>query len=148
MVKRQQQKVIEDQKQVNALAEFAPRIRELLRQYKDKRKLASIAKQLGFHPSRLTEMITKDRNGNYKRMVTPYYVAKFIDGGFMTVEQIVQNRRLDTLPDRVRIYFERMALSRETIQLVLEAQHRGIDLDKILTEILYSNSKKEEASRR
>jgi len=32
---------------------------------------------------------------------------------------------MEDLPDRAKVYLERMALSRETIQLVLEAQNRG-----------------------
>ena len=58
---------IEDQEQIDALEEFAPRIREILREYRAKRQLSSIARQLGFHQSRLTEMITKNGNGEYKK---------------------------------------------------------------------------------
>ena len=36
-----------------------------------------------------------------------------------------------------RLFLERMILSRETIQLVVEAQRRGIDVDKLLETILY-----------
>ena len=42
---------LEDREQVDALAEFAPRVREVLREYRKKRQLASIAKGLGFHPA-------------------------------------------------------------------------------------------------
>jgi len=66
MVKRNNSKHIEDQSQVDALAEFAPKVREILRNYRDKRQLSSIAKQLGFHQSRLTEMITKNEKSEYK----------------------------------------------------------------------------------
>ena len=85
-------------------------------------------------------LITKDANGNYKRKVTPYYFAKFIDSGVMDTSEILGDRRLEDLPDRLRLFFERMLLSRETIRLVLEAQQRGFDIDRILKEILYPNS--------
>ena len=39
----------EDQPQVDALEEFAPKIREILRYYRDKRQLSSIARKFGFH---------------------------------------------------------------------------------------------------
>jgi len=55
MAKKNESAYIEDQAQIDALEEFAPRIREILRSYRDKRQLSSIAKQLGFHQSRLTE---------------------------------------------------------------------------------------------
>jgi len=60
MAKKDASAYIEDQTQIDALEEFSPKIREILRGYRAKRQLSSIAKQLGFHHSRLTEMITKN----------------------------------------------------------------------------------------
>ena len=134
--------IAEDPKQVGALDQFAPRLREILSGYRDKRKLSLIAKKIGVHPSRLTEMITKDSAGKYKRNITPYYLAKLINAGFISVEQLLEGQKIEGLQDRAKIYLERMALSRETIQLVLEAQHRGIDVDAILKNILYPSLKK------
>ncbi len=130
---------IEDQNQVDALEEFAPKIREILRSYRDKRQLSSIARQLGFHQSRLTEMITKNENGDYKKRITPYYLARFIDSGIMDARQLLAGRNIDDLPDRARIFFKRMILPPKTLELVIEAQLRGIDLDRILKEMLYPN---------
>ena len=137
MAKKDDPAYIEDQDQVDALEEFAPRIREILRDYRDKRQLSTIAKQLGFHQSRLTEMITKNANGKYKKRITPYYLARFLDSGIMSVGQILQGGKLEDLSDRPRLFFERMLLSRNTLKLVIEAQRRGIDLDRILQEMLY-----------
>ena len=128
---------VEDDNQVDALEEIAPKVREILREYRAKRKLSYIAKKLGIHPARLTEMITKDGNGQYKRRITPYYLAKFIDGGVINAHQILNGRRLKDLPERARLFFERIILSRETIDLVAEAQGRGINVNRILKEILY-----------
>jgi len=127
----------EDQNQLDALEEFSPQIRKILREYRAKRQLSSIARQLGFHPSRLTEMITKNANGEYKKRITPYYLAKFIDSGVMSVSQILRGRRINDLPDRSRLFFNRMILPKKTIELVVEAQRRGIDIDRILQEMLY-----------
>ena len=128
---------VEDQEQIDALEEFAPKVREILRGYRKKRQLSAIATRLGFHGARLAEMIHKDGNGNYKRRISPYYLAKFIDGGIMTVEEILDGRRLEDIPERLRMFFERMILSRKTINLVVEAQRRGIDVDTLLETILY-----------
>ena len=62
MAKKDESAYIEDRSQIDALEEFSPKIREILRGYRAKRQLSSIAKQLGFHHSRLTEMITKNEN--------------------------------------------------------------------------------------
>jgi len=64
----------------------------------------------------------------------------------MTVRQILGDRRLEDLPDRSRLYFERFMLSRKTIQLVAVAQDRGIDVEKILQEILYPSMKDTDTS--
>ena len=127
----------EDQRQVDALAEFGPTVRKILRGYRKGRKLAFICKQIGIHPARLTEMIAKNGDGDYKRRNTPYYLAKLINGGFMTVDQVLDGRRLEEIPERARVFLERMSISRDTVLLVLEAQRRGINVDRILKEILY-----------
>ena len=137
MGRKAQYGFIEDQEQVDALEEFAPRIREILRGFRDKRQLSAIAQKLGFHQSRLTEMITKNEKGEYKKRITPYYLARFIDSGIMDARQILAGRDIDDLPDRARIFFKRMILPPKTLELVIEAQRRGIDLDRILQEILY-----------
>ena len=128
---------VEDQEQIDALEEFAPKVREILRGYRKKRQLSAIATSLGFHGARLAEMINKDTNGDYKRRISPYYLAKFIEGGIMTVEEILDGRHLKDIPERSRMFFERMILSRKTINLVVEARRRGIDVDKLLETILY-----------
>jgi hypothetical protein len=82
-------------------------------------------------------MINKDGNDNYKRRISPYYLVKFIEGGIMTVEEILDGRQIEDIPERSRMFLERMILSRKTINLVVEAQRRGIDVDKLLETILY-----------
>ena len=127
----------QDEDQTDALEEFAPRVRELIRAYRDKRKLTSIAERIGIHATRLTEMISTNGDGTYKRKITPYYLAKFLDAGIMDVPDILQGRSLDDLSDRQRMFFERMILPRKTLKLVIETKRRGIDLEKILEAILY-----------
>ena len=63
--------------QFEDIEEFAPKIREILRGYREKRQLSSIAKQLGFHQSSLTETITKNENSDYKKRISPYYPVSF-----------------------------------------------------------------------
>jgi len=140
MDKRDRSPYIEDQDQIDAFEEFSPKIRGILMGYREKRKLSAIARQLGFHQSRLTEMITKNERGEYKKRITPYYLAKFIDSGIIDARQLLAGRDIDDLPDRARIFFKRMILPPKTLELVIEAQRRGIDLDRILKEMLYPNS--------
>ena len=130
-----------DEEQLDVYEEFTPKVRQILREYRKKRKLSAIASRLGINPARLAEMINKDDNGCYKRRITTYYLSKFFDGGVMTVEQVLNGRRLEDLPKRAQIFFERHILSRKTIRLVVEAQRGGIDIDKVLELILYPENR-------
>ena len=127
----------QDDYQTDVLEEFAPRVRELIMAYRDKRQLSKIAERIGIHGTRLTEMISQNADGTYRRKITPYYLAKFLDAGIMDVSDILQGRSLDDLSDRQRMFFERMILPRKTLQLVIETKRRGIDLEEILEAILY-----------
>ena len=127
---------VEAKAQVDAYAEFAPRVREILKGYRDKRQLKKVAEKAGINPTRLTEMINTDDNGTHKRGITPYYLAKLIDAGIMSVEDIIDGRKLSDISERPRLFFERMILTRKTINLVVDAQHRGIDVDKLLEVVL------------
>lgn len=126
-----------NEEQMDVYEEFTPKVREILREYRKKRKLSAIAARLGINPARLAEMINKDRQGQYKRKITPYYLSKFFDDNIMTVEQVLDGRDLQELPKRVQIFFERHILPRKTIRLVVEAQNRGIDIDQILELVLF-----------
>ena len=131
-----------DEEQFDVYEQFTPKVRQILREYRKKRKLSAIANSIGVNPARLAEMINKDRSGQYKRKVTPYYLSKFFDARVMTVEQILDGRDLEDLPNRVQLFFERHILSRKTIRLVIEAQRRGIDINRVLELILYPENEK------
>lgn len=118
--------------QVDDLDEFAPQIREIVRH----------RPKVGFPP------VPPDRNDQPKRARrlqkahhVPYYLARFIAGGFMEVRRILDGRNVEALSERARIFFKRMILPPKTLELVIEAQRRGIDLDRILKEMLYPNPK-------
>jgi hypothetical protein len=133
-----------DEEQLDVYEEFTPKVRQILREYRKRRKLSAIASRLSINPARLAEMINKDGNGHYKRRITTYYLSKFFDGGVMTVEQVLNGRNLEDLPKRAQIFFERHILSRKTIRLVVEAQRRGIDIDKILELLLNPKNRNHE----
>ena len=126
-----------EQELTQVLEEFAPRVREILMDYRRKRQFRKISERMGFHSSRLTEMITTNSHGNYKRKISSYYLAKFLDAGIMDVSDILQGKSLDDLSDPQRMFFERMILPRKTLRLVIETKRRGIDLEKIMEAILY-----------
>jgi len=112
--------------------EYARPVRNRLMEYRERRELIFLAERLGFSSPRLTEMITMNRNGEYKRKITPYYLAKFIENDVISVPEILHGKKLDDLPERPRMFFERMMIPRKTLQGVIEARARGIDVDRLL----------------
>ena len=116
--------------------EFARPVRNRLMEYRERRELISLAQRLGFSSPRLTEMITMNRNGEYKRKITPYYLAKFIENDVISVPEILRGKGLDDLPERPRMFFERMMIPRKTLQGVIKARARGVDVDRLLEETL------------
>jgi hypothetical protein len=63
--------------------------------------------------------------------------ARFIESGYMSVGQILNGRKLEDLPRRPRMFFERMVVPQSTLRMVIEAQRRGINIDRILQVLLY-----------
>ena len=119
------------QNQNDLYEEFARPVRNRLMEYRDRRELIFLAERLGFSSPRLTEMITVNKKGEYKRKITPYYLAKFIENGVISVQEILKGKKLDDLPERPRMFFERMMIPRRTLQAVIEARAKGIDVDRL-----------------
>ena len=126
------------------LYEFEPTVREILMDYREKRMLATIARDIGIQPVRLTEMITQDEDGEWKRKITPYYIAKLVDGGYMTVEQILQDTKLEDLSDGQKPFFQRLLISKETLSLIMMAKDRGVDVEGLIKAALGLNTDTEE----
>ncbi|MFC1534745.1 hypothetical protein ACFL7M_15435 [Thermodesulfobacteriota bacterium] len=115
-----------------SMGEFGPAVRKILMDYREKRMLAKIARDIGIQPVRLTEMITQDESGKWKRKVTPYYITKLVDGGYMTVAQVLQGRRLEDLPDGQKTFFQRLLIPKKTLTLIMKAKERGVDVDGLI----------------
>lgn len=65
-----------------------------------------VARRIGVNAMRLTEMITTDEKGEPNRNITPYYLAKFIEADIMSVEEILENKKLADII-RLRMSFFR-----------------------------------------
>jgi len=115
-----------------SMDEFGDEVRKVLMEFREKRMLAKIARDIKIQPGRLTEMITRDDNREWKRKITPYYITKLVDGGYMTVEQILRGRKLEELPEGHKTFFQRAMLSKKTLELFAQAKERGIDVDGLI----------------
>jgi hypothetical protein len=124
----------------DSLELFGPVIREILINYREQRMLAKIARDIGIQPVRLTEMITKNAKGEWKRKLTAYYVVRLVDGGYITVEQLLQGKRLEDFnisPGLVR-FFHRLIIPKQTLALTVKAMEKGFDVEHMLKAALKS----------
>jgi hypothetical protein len=114
--------------------QFASRVRKILRRYRDKLQISTSARQPGFAPSHLTEMITKDGNGDYKRKIPLYCLAKFFDSGIVDPKQILggANSKNHWIASKFSLkenpHSQRHHVPKGIMHLVLEVQERGIDM--------------------
>ena len=108
-----------------------PRIIAELQRAKAERQLSDIAQNTGINNSRLTEFL------NGKRELSLYYLAKFIQGRTMSIEQILQKTRIEDLPiEDQRFIFRIDGQDDETVNLLMEAKRQGVDYKTVLKAIV------------
>ena len=117
-------------------------IRETLMGYREQRMLAKIARDISIQPVRLTEMITTDEKGEWKRKITPYYVVRLVDAGYISVDQLLQGKKLEdyNMSEGLLRFFHRLIIPKQTLALIATGMEKGIDVEGILREKLGLNS--------
>ena len=125
-------------KKDDSLEIFGPVIRDILMGYREQRMLAKIARDIDIQPVRLTEMITKDDKGDWKRKITAYYVVRLVDAGYITVEQLLQGKKLEdyNMSEGLVRFFHRLIIPKETLALIVKSMEKGIDTEAMLKEAL------------
>ena len=126
----------------DSLEMFGPVIREILMGYRKKRMLAKIARGISIQPVRLTEMITTDEKGHWKRKITPYYVVRLVDSGYIRVDQLLQGKKLEdyNMTEGLLRFFHRLIIPKQTLALIVKGMEKGVDVEDILREKLGLNS--------
>ena len=105
-------------------------VRGKLENLKEERLLAATARRIGVSPNRLTEIKDADRP------LTAYYLARMILGDMMTLDELLQGRKLNDLPKKERIFFQRLQLDDEEICLIAAAKDQGTDTKSLLRSIV------------
>lgn len=94
--------------------------------------LADLAKRLesNFGMRHAKNRLSELRSG--KRTLSYYFLQLMIDGGVMTVKQILRGRGMDELTGEERDIVLRLTADREILQLLYEAQQEGLDVKTLL----------------
>ena len=110
--------------------------------YREQRMLAKIARDIGIQPVRLTEMITKDKQGDWKRKITAYYVVRLVDAGYISVDQLLQGKKLEdfNISDGLLRFFHRLIIPKRTLALIVKGMEKGVDVEGMLKAALGSNA--------
>lgn len=92
------------------------------------RKMRSVCREKlnNMNPARLTEIL------NESRELTFYYLGKFINGGIVSLEQILQGKKLEDLPKEDRALLRKLATKDDDIELIWEAEKHGTDWREVL----------------
>jgi len=105
-------------------------LRELQR-YKSERKLSDVAKRTGLDNARLTDFL------NGRREISTYYLLKFLQGGVVSVKQILGNRSISELPlDDQRLIYRNTMIDDELVDLLQKADQKKIQLKPMLKGML------------
>lgn len=78
-------------------------------EYKRKRRLSRLARELGFSKNRLSEILYG------KRKLTLYYILKFLEAKIMTANRLFGSLQIKDLPDHRRIMAKRFLLDPQVV---------------------------------
>ena len=100
--------------------------------------LSQLADQLGIHSARLSEFIRAEN----PRKLTPYYIGRFIKGGFMTVPQFLQGQKWKGLSVEEREFWACMEVVEDEIwrRLLRKAKEQKVNLREIAQSIIEPRS--------
>ena len=127
----------------NNIDDKAERETVILRKYKepviralkdlaDKRQLTDVCRGTlgGMKTTRLTEIHTGVRE------LTPYYLVKLAKGGIVSLDSILQGRKLEDLPREDRVLLMKIFAPDEETELLWEARAKGINVAAYLRQLL------------
>ena len=116
--------------QTDIIKAFAPMIISRLREMADKKELSSAARVMNIQVSRLSEMASGDRK------ISAHYLGKLFKGGFITLEHILQGRKLEDLTDDEQEVLFTLRMKKSLTRLLMEYEKRNMDAEAILTAVL------------
>ena len=123
---------MEDTTDIEIWKKYKGPVISILEDLRDQRLVRKTCRErLGnLKPARISEMISGVTD------ISSYYVALFVKGRIMTIEQILQGRRLEDLPKDDQTMFQRLMLDDEEIQLIVKAKAKGVSLKTVLKGVI------------
>lgn len=121
-------------KETIILRKYKKPVIQILKDLRERRLLRETCRDAlgGMNPARLTELIKGDRE------VTSYYLSKFLQGGIVSVKQLLQGKKLEDLPEADRVLIEKLSLDDSIVKSISEIRSMGVDVDHHLKVFLHS----------
>ena len=118
----------EPEKETKVLAKYAEPVRRKIQELADQRLLADVCKKQlgGLNKARLSEI------GTGSRPLTLYYLSKLINGGIMSLDQVLQGRKIVDLPPEDQEVMNRLELPQEDVNLLAKLRAKGIPYRNVL----------------
>lgn len=103
------------------IKKYASPVLAELRRLASDRLLSAICRDKlgGMKSSRLTELHSESRP------LTPYYLGKLIQGEVVTIEQILQGKKISELPKEDQLLFRKLSMDDRFVELFGEYQDKG-----------------------
>ena len=123
---------IENKTDIEVWKKYKAPVIRILEDLRDQRIVRQVCRErLGdMKPARISEMISGATD------ISTYYVAKFIQGGIMTIEQILAGRDLSKLPEQDQMVFLRLMIDEEELVLINKIKQKGVSLKTLLKGVL------------
>jgi len=108
------------------LQKYKKPVLDILREICETRQASRICREKlgGMQSSRITELHTEDR------ALTSYYLGKLIQGGVVSIEQILQGKKISDLPKEDQSLFRKLSMDDKFVELYGQYQDKG-KLDKL-----------------
>lgn len=129
-------KLTPKEKEAKLLQNYLSVVQEMLRDAKERGHgaLAEISRKTGIGQNRLSELLHQTS----PRKLNKVHVGQLMRSGVMTLNQFLQGREFDSLPEEERNLWSVLELTEdaEVPPLLREAKEKGIDLKALLKSII------------
>ena len=108
------------------IGKYKKPVLDILRQICENRQASTVCREKlgGMKSSRITELHTETRQ------LTSYYLGKLIQGEVVTIEQILQGKKISELPKDDQALFRKLSMDDQFVELYGRYQDKG-KLDKL-----------------
>lgn len=114
------------------LRKYKEPVIRMLKELADNRQLSKVCRENlgGMKTERLTEIHTGARE------LTPYYLGKLVQGGLVSLPNILQGKRLEDLPEEDQVVLKKIFQTDEEANAVWRLKAKGINIVALASQLI------------